>query len=97
MKKKVYVFSFMILGLLLGFLAHGIIEMIYIRLLVNDYNRFGFQFEWSTWIAIHSYFTAILAVLGLVLGYGWGHKFWKILYVDKKYRKYFKKPLKQNF
>jgi hypothetical protein len=97
MKRKVYIATFMILGVLLGFLAHAILEIWYIKLLVNDFSRYGFGWSFDTWRDIHNYFTSALLALGGITGFYLGRRYWRILYVERRYGKFFKRPLKQNF
>lgn len=97
MKRKVYIFCFTVLGLLFGFLLHAFIEIWYIKMLIANYEGFGLGLSLESWFTIHSYFSVITAILGAWFGFRAGYKYWKILYVDQKYRKYFKHPLKKEF
>lgn len=87
MKKFAYYASFIIAGLGFGFLVHALLELEYLKLLLTDFNKFGFGWSWSTWENIHTYGT-----LGLTLGFGWlgymgGKKYWRILYIEQRYQK----------
>jgi len=97
MKKKIYILAFMILGLLLGFLIHALAEIVYIPLLVERYETFGLGLKFDTWFAIHSVWAAVALAAGLWFGYYQGQKWWRVLYVEKRYGRWFKKPLKPNF
>lgn len=97
MKKGIYIFLFSILGLLLGFLLHAIVEIIYIRLLINNYETFGFGLDFSVWFTIHKVWAIITLLGGLWFGYYQGKKWWRVLYVERKYSRWFRTPLKPNF
>ncbi len=97
MKKKVYVLCFVIFGILVSFMIHAFIEIAYIRLLVGDYERFGFGLNYDTWSLIHTYIAIALMFLGILFGYKYGQYFWKVLYVDQRYRKWLKGKLKTEF
>jgi hypothetical protein len=96
MKKLVYYVSFTFLGALFGFFLHAMVEILYIKLLLMDFDRYGFGLTWKTWEELHTVSVVVL-VLGFgIWGYGRGQHFWKVLYVDQKYAKWVGK-LKQNF
>lgn len=97
MKRTVYLLCFMFLGALLGFLAHAVIELVYSKFLVSDFDKYGFGLSWSAWFLIHNLVTGILVIIGLRMGYKWGRKWWQVLYVEQKYRKWLKRDLKQTF
>ena len=83
MKKITYIVLFTILGFLLQLLLHSILEFIYIRLLVGDFEIFGFGLSWSNWFLVHYIFTVTLLVLGVSFGLWQGIHWWGILYDDK--------------
>lgn len=96
MKKNVYCLSFVLLGAMIGFFIHAMFEILYIRLLLSDFDKYGFGWSWLVWEQIHTY-----GVMALVLGFGWwgygrGKHFWRVLYVEQKYSKWLGK-LKQDF
>lgn len=97
MKRIIYLICFTFLGGLLGFLLHALIELYYIRMLVVDFDKYGFGLTWSDWYLIHSILTGLLILIGSGLGFYWGKKWWRILYVEGRYRKWLKKDLKQTF
>lgn len=75
MKKIIYVVSFIILGILLQFLAHMLVEIWYIGLLIKNFELYGFGFSWDTWLVIHHVAATLLFFAGAVLGF-WQGKFW---------------------
>jgi len=48
-KKILYIFLFILFGLLAQFLLHAVIEIAYIKLLLTNYEVFGFGLLFSTW------------------------------------------------
>lgn len=80
MKKILYIFTFTVLGILVQFLIHSIVEIIYISLLVTKFEIFGLGLTFAAWFTIHNIFTVVLFVLGAGLGYRQGTYWWKRLY-----------------
>lgn len=75
MKKIIYIILFTFLGILLQFLIHGLVEIWYIGLLINNFSRYGFGLSWPQWFIIHHIATVILFVAGALFGF-WQGKFW---------------------
>ncbi len=87
MKRIVYIAAFAILGILLQFLVHALIELWYTALLMADFARYGLGLPWDAWFLIHHIATAVLFVGGVVGGYFSGRYWWRIIYIEKKYEK----------
>jgi hypothetical protein len=97
MKKTIYIVAFMILGAMLGFFLHAVIEIFYIKLLLKDFSKFGLGLSWSNWEMIHLIGVPLLT-LGLAwCGYRQGKKWWRILYVEQKYLKRWGVKLRKDF
>ncbi len=86
MKKIIYLGATIFLFILLGFLVHAAIEIFVINLLTKDFVRYGLGLSWQNWYLIHHVGTAVLLILSVVAGYFVGQRWWKYIYVDKKYR-----------
>src|SRR4030042_4814698 len=86
MKKIIYICLATVLMVLLSFIIHALLEMGVIYLLTNDFSRFGLGLSWGQWFLIHYIFTIILLVLAVAAGYFVGQRWWKYIYIDKKYR-----------
>lgn len=86
LKKFIYILSTIILGILLSFMVHAIIELLVIWLLVGDIDKYGLGLTWDQLMLVHSIFTFVLFVIGLIGGILFGYRWWKIIYIDKKYR-----------
>jgi len=76
----------MLLFSLLSLILHAVIEISLVSLLTKDFNTYGLGLNWQNWFLIHSIGTFVLAFLGLVAGYFVGKRWWKIIYVEKRYR-----------
>ena len=86
-KRSVYIVAFTVLGILLSFLVHAILEMAVISILVRDFNKYGLGLTWDQWMLIHKVFAIVLTVLGSYFGYWQGKHWWKVIYIDKKFFK----------
>ena len=71
-KKMVYIVLFVLLGVLVQFLVHAIIEITYIKLLLTNYAVFGLGFEFATWFTVHTVFSVSLFILGTAVGFWQG-------------------------
>ena len=85
MKRAFYIFCFTILGLLLQFLVHALVETGVISLLLKDFDRYGLGLSWSRWFLIHHVLTGVLIFLGAWWGAASGVKYWNIIYVEKRF------------
>ncbi len=80
MKKTVYIFSCIILFVLLSILAHAAIEIPAINLLTADFAFYGLGLSWQTWFTIHSIGTILLLLAGVAAGYFVGQRWWRYIY-----------------
>ncbi|MDF1498659.1 MAG: hypothetical protein P1P85_04905 [Patescibacteria group bacterium] len=83
MKKQIYIILFIVLGVLLSFILHAVIEIYYIDLLVIDFLKYSFGFSWSKLYMFHKIGTLFLFILGMGLGLWQGKYWWKKIYIDK--------------
>jgi len=83
LKKNFYIFLFIILGVLIGFLIYAAIEIWYANLLAADFPKYGLGLNWPQWEAVNSVSTAILLVGGALFGFFQGKYWWKILYENR--------------
>ena len=79
MKRVSYITLFTLLGVLLSFLLHAVLEIPIIFLLVSDFEKWGMGLSWETWEIIHNVGTIVLLVLGAVLGFKQGKHWWTII------------------
>ncbi len=80
MKKLWYVALFTLLGFLFQLGLHAVLETAYIALLTSNYGVFGLGLSWDVWFTIHTWFTGIMAVIGLAAGVWLGLYCWPMLY-----------------
>jgi len=93
MKKQIYIFCAMILGVLLTTILHAFLEMWYISLFVANPAKYGLGLSWSQILMVHYIYTALFLVLGIVGGYFLGQEWWRIVYVEKRYWRFKKNQL----
>lgn len=86
-KKYIYIISFTVLGILVSFILHAAIEIPLLKLFQKDFIKYGFGLSWDIWYAIHSIGTIILFIAGAILGIWGGVHWWRVIYVEKKFRK----------
>lgn len=79
-KKGFYIFAFMILGALLQFVVHGVLEAWYIGLLLADFRTYSLGMSWDALITVHDVFTVVLLLTGLLLGFQQGRHWWRRIY-----------------
>jgi len=84
MKKLVYIILFTFLGVLIQFLIHGLVEIWYIGLLMNNFPTYSLGLSWPQWFLIHRISTVILFVAGALFGFWQGKFWWKIIYEKKQ-------------
>jgi len=75
MKRKIYIFLFIIFGLMAAFFGHIIFEILYINLLTQNFDRWSLGLSWQTWFLVHKIGTFILEIIGLVFGIYFGRRF----------------------
>ncbi len=83
MKRALYLSLFVVLGFIFQLGVHAVIETAYIALLIENYAIFGLGLTWSTWFAIHEFFTLALAIIGMAGGAALGLYWWPKLYDEQ--------------
>ena len=84
MKRTIYILLTMVLGLLLSFLAHAVIEMLYLQW-AQAHNH---TIVWTTVLglcALPLWLQIALPVVGLVGGFLLGRMWWTMVYVNRKH------------
>lgn len=84
LKKIVYLFSFIILGLLLSFNLHTLLEITYLNWISSQ----GQVAQFYGGCALHPLIQGFIWLLGIVSGYFSGSFFWQKLYVERRWGKY---------
>lgn len=83
MKKTVYIICFTFLGILLQFLIHAGIEVLYIKMLARNFETYSLGFSFQQLVLFHHIVTVILLIAGILFGLWQGKYWWKRLYEDK--------------
>jgi len=86
-KRTVYLVAFSFLGLLLSTIVHAAIEIPVIDLLISDFNRWGLGLSWEQWFTLHHVGATLLWMAGIWFGYTQGKRWWRVIYIEKKFRK----------
>ncbi len=79
-KKTAYLALFTLLGILVQFVVHALVEVVLIALLVTNFERYGLGLSWETWEMIHLIGTVVLLLAGAGVGLWQGMRWWKTLY-----------------
>jgi len=80
MKKAIYLIAFTIFGLLITFLVHSLVEIWYIDLLINDFQKYSLNLSWDQWFVVHWLVSIILFIGGAIIGYYQGVFWWRKIY-----------------
>ncbi len=84
MKKTFYIFISTVLGILLSFLAHALIEVLFL----NWADKENLTVEWHEYMgkfcALPPALSISLFIAGALLGIWIGFIWWKIVYIEKK-------------
>jgi hypothetical protein len=81
MKKYLEITLIVIIGLLLGLLIHGVVEILAIWVLTTWFISFFTSIAWGNWLLIHHVLTVIVEILGVFLAFWICKKYWR----NKKY------------
>lgn len=83
MKKIIYISSWIVLGVLLSFIVHALIEKVYIeQSLARGVVLENQQFLGKAYCVLPQYLSAGLLALGIVGGFFAGRFFWRVIYVE---------------
>lgn len=67
MKKYLEITFVIIIGLILGMVIHGLIEIPVIWILITWFTSFFTSISWGNWVLIHLIFTIFVEILGVFL------------------------------
>ncbi|MBX4186691.1 MAG: hypothetical protein KW802_00295 [Candidatus Doudnabacteria bacterium] len=85
LKRNIYVFMFTLFGLLFGLFVASMTEVVYIKLLMQDFVTYSFGLTWDELNQFGFIFAAVLTVACGAWGYAAGKYWWKQIYVLKRY------------
>lgn len=80
MKYWLYRFSFVVFGLLVATLLHGLFELWLLELIFSNPDRFSETLWWQEWPALHAIGSGVLWVVGVLGGVWAGKKYWRKIY-----------------
>ncbi len=80
MKKVYYYISWVVVGILLQFIVHGLLEIWYLGLLADNFGKYGFGFTWGDLVVVHYIATAMFLAIGILFGMWQASYWWKKLY-----------------
>jgi len=86
MRKSIEILLVLVLGLLVGLVLHGLIEILAIWILTTCLSSFFLRVSWESWLLTHLIYSIVMEVLGIVLVF-WLHKKKIIDYGMSKRRK----------
>jgi hypothetical protein len=76
-KKFLYIISVVILGLLLSLLVHASAEMIALKIIFSQPEKYFETIWWQEWSAVHRVGSLVLSCLGSLSGLYFGIKWWE--------------------
>lgn len=82
-KKIIYLIASTFLGLLLSFIAHAGIEMVYLSWALKAYDTAGYPVTFYGGCALPPAFQAFIWVLGIVGGFFLGKFWWQKVYIEQ--------------
>lgn len=85
MTRAVYISGFIALGVMLQAILHAVVEKMYIDLLIADFDAYSLGMSWTMWFMIHHALSTVLFASGIAFGYWQGKKWWRIMYVEKRW------------
>lgn len=83
MKKVVYITAFTVLGLLVATLVHAGVELPILHFIFTDYESYGDTFLLRHWDLVHGMGGALLWIIGVAIGFFFGHHYWHAIYGGK--------------
>jgi hypothetical protein len=80
MKKVAYISLFTLLGVLVSFLIHGVLEISVVHFLTTEFSTYNLGLSWSQWFAVHRWGSWLLLIIGIGVGLWQGVYWWEVLY-----------------
>lgn len=80
MKRALYIWAFIVLGLLIQFLVYSLLQIFAISFLLRDFEKFGFLLQWPWWNLLHYLLMVLFLILGTSIGYHQGLDWWRKIY-----------------
>ena len=83
LKKIVYLAAWTFLGLLLSVIAHAVLEINYINFVIKQ----GQTVRFYGGCALPPAIQVTIILIGLILGFLFGHYFWQKIYIERVWEK----------
>jgi hypothetical protein len=83
MKRKIYILLSIILGILLGTIAHALVEKLYITDMLS--RGAVLVSSWSGNCFLPPGISTVFLLGGMIFGYVAGVRWWQIVYVEKRH------------
>lgn len=80
MKKTIYLFIFVVLGLLVAFMIYTWVEVWHIGLLTGNFSKYCLSLTWDQWQIIYRVFSLISLLIGGLIGFHQGKYWWHKIY-----------------
>jgi hypothetical protein len=87
-KKKFYIFTFSVLGIVLGLFIAELTQLIYLKLLLSDFTTYSFGLSWGDLGQFYYFFSTLLVTACGLWGFAAGKYWWRQIYVLKKFGAY---------
>lgn len=81
MKKFIYIALCGVLGIFLSTILHALLEILIIRLVLLDFDKYSLGLDWPEILLVHLVFTVVLALAGFFFGVWLGFKWWRKVYL----------------
>jgi len=85
MKRRLYILLCVVLGLMLGFLLHSLVEVLVIDRLIASADAAPYGLTWAQWFHAHTAWTVVTTAGGVIGGYFLGISWWRIVYIEKRH------------
>jgi hypothetical protein len=82
-KRIVYILLCIVLGVIVTTIVHAVLELVYIHLLLSDFETWSLGFSWNVWYTLHYVLALVLLAIGIIGGYYTGVRWWNYIYVKK--------------
>jgi hypothetical protein len=90
-KKTLYIALFIVLGILLAFIVHGLLEIWYVNRLLENFPKYSLGYTWVQLFRINNYIYMLLFVAGILFGNYQGRFWWRIVYEEKRLDPFFRR------
>ena len=79
-KKQIYIFLTILLGILLSTIVHAVFEMGFIFWYIANPEKYSLGLSWNQLLWLHAIYTVVFFLLGAIGGYFLGKKWWNKIY-----------------